>query len=281
MIREAKIADIPILKAIWKQAFDDSEEYLELFFESKFQPYNTLVWEEGRTIVATLYMLPYSLRFHCATLPSYYLMALYTYPNLRSRGIMGKMLLESFNRMHSRGIPLALLTPAEESLMEYYRRFGFEKVFDAGLQPIPLNEILDSSKGDLQEAYSRFNLLWENEDIYLLKTFRDFEAIVRDYCDSGMRPKYNINGMARIIDARSLLKLYCKRYPGLSFMLSIFDTQLPHNNLMFTANDGETALDAEVKTLARLLFGYHVEDFKPSFRQIFQPQKAVMNVMLE
>lgn len=46
MIRKARWADVPWLKKIWKEAFGDSDEYLDFYFKGYFHPEKVFVWEE-------------------------------------------------------------------------------------------------------------------------------------------------------------------------------------------------------------------------------------------
>ena len=53
------------LKAIWRVCFDAEEEYLHLYFSTRYRPDQTLVWEEDGQILGMLTLLPCTLRVFC------------------------------------------------------------------------------------------------------------------------------------------------------------------------------------------------------------------------
>ena len=53
------------LKAIWRACFDAEEEYLHLYFSTRYRPDQTLVLEEDGQILGMLTLLPCTLRALC------------------------------------------------------------------------------------------------------------------------------------------------------------------------------------------------------------------------
>ena len=53
------------LKAIWRACFDAEEEYLHLYFSTRYRPDQTLVLEEDGQILGMLTLLPCTLRVFC------------------------------------------------------------------------------------------------------------------------------------------------------------------------------------------------------------------------
>ena len=53
------------LKAIWRVCFDAEEEYLHLYFSTRYRPDQTLVLEEDGQILGMLTLLPCTLRALC------------------------------------------------------------------------------------------------------------------------------------------------------------------------------------------------------------------------
>ena len=51
---------------MWKSVFGDSEDYMEIYFRTKYKNENTLLYFEGDKAVASLQMLPFQFTF-CGT----------------------------------------------------------------------------------------------------------------------------------------------------------------------------------------------------------------------
>ena len=77
-------------------------------------------------MTTALQMLPYRMSFGEASLDVSYISGAATRPEYRNRGLMGRLLKESFEIMRSRNIPLSALITAESvrnSIL--HRRIGF------------------------------------------------------------------------------------------------------------------------------------------------------------
>jgi len=236
----------PAVRRMWKTCFNDSEAFMDLYFSEKYKDENTLIYIEDNQAVASLQILPYLFTFYGENIPVSYISGACTLPEFRKRGIMGKLLIASFEVMKQRDIPLSILIPSNENLYKYYKKFGYEKVFEKDDAEIPLKEIWEKSNGDLDLAYQTFNQIFKNKDFCIQKTKSDFLTIIKDAKSDNFPPKTNLSGMARVIDAEYLIALYEKH------------THTPHH----------CGLDPQStdRTICRLLF---------------EQQQPVLNLMLE
>ena len=95
-------------------------------------------------------------------------------------------------------------------------------------------------------------------------------------------------GMARIIDAPKLLRLFAQAHQHLTFSVKITDEYIPENNIALFISNGKIAeissqtLDFElpIEKLTQLLFGYHIPSLAEKYA-IFPQQHAYMSLMLE
>ena len=94
-------------------------------------------------------------------------------------------------------------------------------------------------------------------------------------------------GMARIIDAETMLRIYAMTHPKMKIELSIVDPILTHNNGTYYINNG--VLDkknsigtnvVDIEQLTQALFGYNIENL-PEKLQAFNKQAAFMSLMLD
>lgn len=129
MIRFADEKDIPGLKEIWHISFGDSKEYIDMFMEQQFKEALTVVYEEDEKIFSMFFLFRCDFSIKGRNHPSFYLYAAATLPQHRGKGIMGKMLEFSKSYAAEKDLDFIILSPAEKSLYDYYKRFGFKTCF--------------------------------------------------------------------------------------------------------------------------------------------------------
>ena len=84
-----KLCQIPQLRSLWKEAFGDSDVFLDAFFESGFSPRRCRCMTEQETVVSALYW--FEVTYHDQRFA--YLYAVATAASCRGRGLF-TMLLE-------------------------------------------------------------------------------------------------------------------------------------------------------------------------------------------
>ncbi len=129
MIRFAEISDIPSIISLWNEAFGDSESEIRFFLDNRFTPENTVVFEENKNIVSMLFLLEGDLSLKSISYPSYYLYAACTAKTHRGRGLMGEILEFARNVAVNRNKYFICLMPGEESLFDFYKKYGYKTVF--------------------------------------------------------------------------------------------------------------------------------------------------------
>ena len=146
-----------------------------------------------------------------------------------------------------------------------------------------------------------------NGEIYIKDFFAESPAILTDFITTASQlfesvsESVSINiilpsvpgqkthklGMARIIDAETMLRIYAMTHPKMKIELSIVDPILTHNNGTYYINNG--VLDkknsigtnvVDIEQLTQALFGYNIENL-PEKLQAFNKQAAFMSLMLD
>lgn len=129
MIRCSVNNDREGLISLWHDSFGDNRKEIEFFLDNKYVPENTVVCEENGCIVSQLFLLEGEMHIGGDDYPSYYLYAACTAKEHRGKGIMGQMLEFTRNLASDRGVNFICLMPAEESLYNYYSKFGYKTSF--------------------------------------------------------------------------------------------------------------------------------------------------------
>ncbi len=108
-------------RALWKQAFGDSDAYLDLFFREAYAPQrcHTLL-HEGR-LASALYW------FDCSAGQQKlaYIYAVATEQALQGRGFCRTLLGQTHERLAAEGYDGAVLVPGSEALFALYEKLGY------------------------------------------------------------------------------------------------------------------------------------------------------------
>ncbi len=291
MIQFADETIRPQVREIWKTVFGDPDNYMDVYFRHKYRDENTLVYVVEGKAVASLQMLPYLFTFCGTEIPILYIAGVSTLPEYRRRGYINQLLVRSFEEAARRDISLMLLVPQEEWLLEFYDRYGFAQTFDAGITELPsLKALVEKYPGDLHAAFREFDTLFRRKDMTVQKSFDDFRAIVEEAALYDFPPVKNLMGMARVIDAEKIVRLFSERHSRNSFSITVNDELLKENNTLFTIENGkvkrgapivEPLLTIDIRELAQLLLGYHTSKKEEPFNKLFPEKQPQMHFMLE
>ena len=103
-------------------------------------------------------------------------------------------------------------------------------------------------------------------------------------------PKKSLAGMARIINAPYMLKLFASKYPDKTFSIELTDEILSQNNLFLSIQDGKVSkvdsqlsihLKLTISDLAQALLGYHTSEKKALFKNVFPEHLTQIHFMME
>ena len=136
MIRYSDNQLKPEIIRMWKAVFNDSDEFINLYFRSKYKDENTLVKVNEGQVASSLQMLPYTLTFCDSELPVAYISGASTFPEERKKGYMEELLVASFSEMKKKNVPITILIPQENWLFGFYEKYGYAPVFEHGEESV-------------------------------------------------------------------------------------------------------------------------------------------------
>ena len=84
------------VQRLWKTVFDDSDEFIHLYFNRVYKDENTLVIRKEGQIVSALQMLPYAMTYYGEEISVAYISGACTLPSEQGKGLMGKLLQNAF-----------------------------------------------------------------------------------------------------------------------------------------------------------------------------------------
>lgn len=174
--REDMIHD---LRALWKEAFGDTDEYLDIFFNVAYSPDRCRCAMEDDRVAAALYILDCA----CDGEDIAYIYAVSTAETYRGRGLCRMLMADTEEYLKSLGYSGAILVPGSPGLFRMYEKMGYsvcsgikEFTCEADSEACELREITTKEygrlrrkllpcRGVLQEDYS-LKLLGENSKFY-------------------------------------------------------------------------------------------------------------------
>lgn len=145
--------DIPALRRLWKEAFGDTDAFLDLFFGTAFAPTRCRVAREGDEIQAALYWFD----CQCGGQPMVYIYGVATAKAARGRGMATALMKNAQAHLESQNIRGMILVPGTAALVRFYEPMGFglcapqgRMRVDAAGPAIPLKPVNPRRYGELR-----------------------------------------------------------------------------------------------------------------------------------
>lgn len=115
---------------LYRQCFpQDEPSFWDWIFDHVYHPENTLVLRENEKIVASLQMIPCQMKLKDRLFEAHYIYAAATLPEAQGKGLMGSLLELAAEEGLRRGQAFSVLITQEDSLQDYYARFGYQNRF--------------------------------------------------------------------------------------------------------------------------------------------------------
>lgn len=109
------------LRHLWRQCFDDEEDYIDLFFRTAYRPDRCRTLERDGKLLAALYYLDCSCRGEKLA----YLYAVGVAPEARGRGLCRALMADTHAALAWQGYAGTVLVPDGEGLRGMYRSMGY------------------------------------------------------------------------------------------------------------------------------------------------------------
>ena len=137
-------SQIEKLRQLWKDTFGDTDTFLDIFFKTAFSYERCLCVTIDDSVVAALYW------FDCefSTQKIAYIYAVATAKEYRGQGICHVLMEHTHLHLKEKGYAGAMLSPAEESLFDFYKKMGYETT--AYIKEIHCDSSLDSQPRDME-----------------------------------------------------------------------------------------------------------------------------------
>ncbi|MDL2282656.1 GNAT family N-acetyltransferase [Parabacteroides sp. OttesenSCG-928-G06] len=178
------------IKELWRICFQDTEDFISLYFDRVFKEEEALFIELDGRIVSFLQIIPYTLTWHGREITMGYISGSCTDPRERGKGLMRKLLMQAFDEMHNKGYDITGLIPAEPWLFDYYRAHGYTEVFDYSREEYlwdgnrtaheAVTPLTNATK-DLAKWYNYLDRKLKERTCCVLHSQEDFQTSLADY----------------------------------------------------------------------------------------------------
>lgn len=166
------------LYALWREAFGDSETFLDLFFSTAFSEKRCRCVTQNGEVIAALYWFD----CHFKNEKIAYVYAVATKKSHRGQGICAALMENTHSLLKDRGYSGAVLVPGSKELFSFYEKMNyktccFNETFfcAAGEKEISINEIDETEFARLRrELLPSGGIVQENENLRFLKTMMSF-----------------------------------------------------------------------------------------------------------
>ena len=171
---------IPALRALWREAFGDGEDFLDVFERTAFSCERCRCVIEDNTVTAALYWFDCS---HSGQRVAY-LYAIATAKEYRGRGLCTSLMEDTHRHLRWLGYVGALLVPAKEELFGFYEKLGYSVCTHIGELRCPASEHSADIRQIGADEYARLRrellpeggVIQENENLKFLQTQAELYA---------------------------------------------------------------------------------------------------------
>lgn len=176
------------VKKLWKLCFDDSEDFIDMYFRLRYNNDANIAIQSGEEVIAALQMLPYPMTFGKEEINTAYISGACTHPDYRNRGVMHELLSQAFTQMLHNNVAVSTLIPAKPWLFDYYARAGYAPIFNygrstfiaSGASVLPKAAVLKATNEYKKEVYEYLNRKLKERACCILHTEEDFRIILSD-----------------------------------------------------------------------------------------------------
>ncbi len=141
------------IRALWQSVFDEDAAVTELFFKNIYDICQNPVIEKDGEVLSSAFLIPCEISEY----KGFYVYCAMTRPSYRGKGLMAQVLTLADEAVKKCGLDFLLLVPAEESLFNYYGKFGFTPFGYSYEKEMP------QSYSEISEKYSDLRNFSETE----------------------------------------------------------------------------------------------------------------------
>lgn len=204
--RKLEFKDLSKAKALWKQAFGDSDSYIDFTFKNNLTLENSLAIFDDEKLACMLFMLPKTLTFEKKEINTYFIVGVSTDNEYRYQGHARSIMENAKEYLFKKDISLVFLYPFNHDFykkLDYHtissmRRIEFSKT-NSNFRSDYDYEVFDiNNQANLEILLNLYNEFKKTKQSYFRRSIKDYELRLKTmYCDDGKILIVSKNGEAK------------------------------------------------------------------------------------
>ena len=169
---------IPALRSLWKEAFGDTDAFLDIFFKTAFSLDRCRCITEDDQVLAALYWFNCKYNNHSVA----YIYAVATAQSHRGQGLCRHLMADTHRHLAELGYESAILVPGSLELFHFYKKIGYQSCTgirkfecEANTEELLLLPVTKEEYASLRKIHLPPNsILQEKENLDFLDMQADF-----------------------------------------------------------------------------------------------------------
>lgn len=166
------------LRQLWKDAFGDGDDFLDMFYSTAYAPHRCRCILDEDRVAAVLYWFDCA----CEGRKLAYIYAVATDPGYRNQGLCRRLMNDTAAHLKSLGYAGAMLLPQDPGLRQMYGKMGYvpctnidEFTCQAAGEPVTLTELTAAEYASLRKSkLPPGSVIQEGENLSYLAGFVKF-----------------------------------------------------------------------------------------------------------
>lgn len=125
-IRQATEEDRYSIMELWKYSFNDTDDFIDYYFDRRFSPENSVVLLKNEQLEAALQLNPYNLAIGDIISEVRYVVGVSVQPESRGKGYMTRLIRQTLRMQYENGEDFSILMPIDTRI---YTRYGYANCF--------------------------------------------------------------------------------------------------------------------------------------------------------
>ena len=177
-ISEPKSSQMQDLRILWKAAFGDTDDFLDMFYTRAYAPDRCRCVLDGDRVAAVLYWFNCT----CEGQKLAYIYAVATDPAYRNQGLCRRLMADTHAHLKNLGYAGAMLLPQDPGLRRMYGTMGYENctqvrefTCEAAGDPVALKELTIEEFANARKAMLPLGgVIQEGENLSYLSGYAKF-----------------------------------------------------------------------------------------------------------
>ena len=230
---------MPQLRSLWKAAFGDTDDFLDMFYSTAYAPHRCRCILDGDHVAAALYWFDCT----CEGQKLAYIYAVATDPTYRNQGLCRRLMADTHAHLQGLGYAGAMLLPQDPGLRTMYGKIGYlpctdihEFTCQPAEKPLPLQELTAEEYASIRKTMlPPGSVIQEGENLSYLSAFVKFyhtvDTLAVLFMDEGQVLCYELLG--NITKAPEILRsvnghIGTFRCPGTGKSFAMYTSFIPN-----------------------------------------------------